>query len=131
MVVAIPLAALLAAIFSFYLLQRQQQAAEARVKRTLEVRDKIQQVEGLLLAEETSARATFLARLQNATVPNPSAFPGGRLSSLLAQLEELAQGDPAQLERLCRIKALVEQELSGNGPDPDESEDPRQSGGPS
>ncbi len=111
-VVAIPLAALLAAILSFLLLQQQQQAAEARVKRTLEIRDKIQQVQGLLLAEETSARTIFLARLQTATVPNPSAFPGVRLSTLLAQLEELAYGDRAQQERLRRIRTLVEQELS-------------------
>jgi len=112
-VVAIPLAALLAAVLSFYVLQRQQQAAEARVKRTLEIRDRIQQVQGLLFAEETSARATFLARLQNLTVPNPTAFPGGRLSTLLAQLQDLLQGEQLQLERLTRVKALVEEELSG------------------
>ncbi len=112
-VVAIPLTALLAAILAFYLLQQQQQGADARVKRTLEIRDKIQQVQGQLLAEEISARAIFLARLQNATIPNPSGFPGVSLSSLLTQLEDLAQGDRAQQERLRRIKPLVEEELSG------------------
>lgn len=112
-VVAIPLAALLAAVLSFYLLQRQQQVAETRVKHTLEIRDKIQQVQGLLLAEETSARATVLARLQNLTVPNPSAFPGGRLSTLLTQLQELLRDDSVSIERVTRVKKLVEEELSG------------------
>lgn len=112
-VLAIPLFALLVAILSFYLLQRQQQEAEARVKRTLEIRDKIQQVQGMLLAEETSARATFLARLQNVTVPNPSAFPGQRIANVLTQLEDLLKNDPVQLERVKRIKTVVDEELSG------------------
>lgn len=112
-VLAIPLFALLVAILSFYLLQRQQQEAEARVKHTLEIRDKIQQVQGMLLGEETSARATFLARLQNVTVPNPSAFPGQRIANVLTQLEDLLKNDPVQRERVKRIKTLVDEELSG------------------
>jgi signal transduction histidine kinase len=112
-VLAIPLFALLVAILSFYLLQQQQQEAEARVKRTLEIRDKIQQVQGMLFAEETSARATFLTRLQNISVPNPSAFPGQRIATALSQLEGLLQDDPTQLKRVKRIKTLVDEELSG------------------
>lgn len=112
-VVALPLVALLVATAAYTLLQRQLANVEARVKRTLEIRDKIQQVQGMLFAEETSARATFLARLQNINVPNPSAFPGQRIANVLTQLEDLLKDDPPQLERMKRIKTLVDEELSG------------------
>ncbi len=113
-VITIPLIALLVAIASFYVLQSQQALAEQRVQRTLQVRANIQQVHTTLFAEETWLRARLLAQLQGI---NPSAIrplSGGfpNLRRVLDQMEELLGEDATQLDRLRRIKLMVERELS-------------------
>jgi len=112
-VVAIPLGALLVAIAALYFLQRAQIQAEARVKNTLEVRAKIQQTATTLLGEEAWLRARVLVRLQGGTPGSIRPLQGGfpNLSRVMSQLEELLRDDPAQLERLKKVKKAVEDEL--------------------
>jgi signal transduction histidine kinase len=112
-VVAIPLAALLVATAALYFLQNAQIKAEARVKNTLEVRAKIQQVHTTLLGEETWLRARVLVSLQGGVTgsirPLQSGFPN--LARVMSQLRDLLRDDPAQLTRLNRVAKLVEDEL--------------------
>ena len=112
-VVAIPLAALLVATAALYFLQNAQIQAEARVKNTLEVRAKIQQVHTTLLGEETWLRARVLVSLQGGATGSIRPFQGGfpNLSRVMSQLKDLLRDDPAQLERLNRVAKLVEDEL--------------------
>ena len=116
-VVAIPLLSLVVAMSSLSIVQQQQQQAETRVRRTLQVRDKIQQLQTMLLSEETWARTFLMARVQGGIgsadiAPVSGAFAGSvPKEKVLKELQSLLRESPTQLDRLRRVNDLVDQEL--------------------
>ena len=110
-VVAIPVAALLAALTVFYLFQRQAADAQAWVEHTFEVRAAIREamlqlanaetgLRGYLLTGRPSDLETFRAARQQ--LPQP-----------IAELEKLIRDNPAQAERVKRVQALESTVVQG------------------
>jgi signal transduction histidine kinase len=87
------------------------------VKRTLEVRNNLQQLQTMLLSEETWVRTRLMAKVQGSTgyvdiPPVAGAFLGAApREKILKDLENLLRENPTQLGRLRRVYGLVEQEL--------------------
>ncbi len=108
-VVAIPLAGLLAVSVAFYFVQRENQSAETWVSHTLEVRSEIQMVHTRLEEAESGMLGYLITRDESWLEPFREAqksIPGtlGRLESMLAD-------NPARLARARSLDHLVTEYL--------------------
>ncbi|MGH2805835.1 MAG: ATP-binding protein [Actinomycetota bacterium] len=108
-VVAIPLAALLVATFSLYLVRQDLDRQQDTLRRTQEVRAQVQTVLTLLLEAETGVRGFRLSMDPAFLRPYETAF--SRLPPALASLEELVGADPEQLSRASRVRFLAGRQL--------------------
>jgi len=108
-VVSIPLLALLGTTLAAFLAFRQNQVAEAAVRQTFEVSIRIQSVLTLLVDAETGVRGYVLTGTPSFLDPYHQALQ--RLPAAMAELGSLIQDNPAQVERVGRIRRLVTQRL--------------------
>ncbi len=104
-VVAIPLAGLIAAVLAFYLVQNENKRAEQWVTHTLEVRNEIQMVHTRLDEAETGMLGYVITR-------NPAwlgRFRGAQqqLPKILDRLDAMVADNPGQHARVRRIRGLV------------------------
>jgi signal transduction histidine kinase/CheY-like chemotaxis protein/HPt (histidine-containing phosphotransfer) domain-containing protein len=107
-VVALPVLALVVAVGSYGILQRQQQDARREVARTLEVERRLNEVLTDLLNAETSVRGYVLS----GDVPFLDTYEAAR-RAMPRNLDEVRTvvRDPAQLERLDDLDRLVDVRL--------------------
>jgi PAS domain S-box-containing protein len=107
-VVAIPLAALLESTFSFYLIQRADREADTWVQRSSQFVDALESGLAELLDGEAAVHEYLITerkeRLARLVAVNDA------LSVDLTRLEGLLRNEPAQLERLGRVRKLVQDE---------------------
>ena len=105
LVVAIPLIGLVLGIFAFYLVEKEDQAAQHWITRTFEARSEIQQVRSRLEEAETSMLGYLVtrdpARLRQFEDAE-RALPG-----TLNRLEAMVADDPSQQARARRVGTLV------------------------
>ncbi|MBI1790298.1 MAG: CHASE3 domain-containing protein [Acidobacteria bacterium] len=106
-VVSIPLAALLGTTLAAYSAFRQNQLADAAVRHTFEVSYRILHVLKLLVDAETGMRGYVLTGTPEFLEPYHDVM--GRLPEAVAGLGSLIQDNPAQVERIRRVRRLVTQ----------------------
>ncbi len=107
--VAIPTAALLAAMAVFYQFEEQADRARAAVEHTFEVRAEIRQVLMLLVNAETGTRGYLLTRRRAFLQPYLEA--SRELPAAIGELHRLLASNPAQLARLNRAETLESEAL--------------------
>jgi PAS domain S-box-containing protein len=105
-VVSIPLAALLAAAASFYVIQRVDHETDPMVQRTTEVLDRLRDCSARFVDAESAASACMLAPRPQQVARLTAAQRALRAD--LARLEYLLRGDPNELRRLRRVQQLYE-----------------------
>lgn len=106
-VVAIPLAGLMLVLFSFYMVQRENQAAEQALMHAFEVRDQIQAVH----ADIQECESTVMGYLLTGDPSWLVQYRENRrqLPEILTALERMVEGNPAEIAHAQRIKALIMQ----------------------
>lgn len=108
-VVAIPLAALLAVTSGLYFLQRTQNQEQVAIREILRVRSQIQTVLTLLLDAETGVRGYGVSEDPSFLRPYRDSFD--TLPGALAELEEITGDNAGQAARARRIRFLAGQKL--------------------
>src|SRR5579872_6645061 len=110
-VVAIPVAALLAALTVFYLFQRQTTDAQGWVEHTFEVRAGIRDAMLQLANAETGLNGYLLTGRPSDL--NTYRAAREQLGQPIANLEKLIRDNPAQAERVKRVQALESKVVAG------------------
>ncbi len=108
-VVAIPMAAMLAGALTHLISERASQQAASWVARTQEVRTSIEQVSNKVVDANSGARDYLMTGQERFLYPYEDAVT--TLPDEIARLARLVQDDPAQAVRMHRIIAIVERDL--------------------
>ena len=108
-VVAIPMAAMLAGALTHLVSERASQQAASWVARTQEVRTSIEQVSNKIVDANSGARDYLMTGQERFLSPYEDAVT--TLPEEIARLARLVQDDPGQAVRMHRIIAIVERDL--------------------
>lgn len=108
-VVALPIAALLAVTSGLYLVRQTEDQEQETIRQILRVRSQIQTVLSLLLDAETGVRGYNVSEDRSFLKPYEAAFD--ELPSALANLEQLTGEDPDQASRARQVRFLAGKKL--------------------
>ncbi|HEX4873026.1 MAG TPA: ATP-binding protein [Nevskiaceae bacterium] len=108
--VGVPVLLQMAALSAILLLERQYVAAEAEVRRTLEVQGDLQTLHTLLAEAAAGVRGYLLTRQPSFLAPRDRALR--ELGEVQRRLDERVR-DPEQRARLARLQPMIQDKLDG------------------